>query len=708
MHTALFTVLFPVIASGADRPDVLFADFEADSYGTWTVTGRAFGSGPAQGTLPRQMPVRGYRGARLVNSFHDGDGTIGTLTSPEFVIDRKYIAFLIGGGGHAGKTCLNLVVGGKVVRTMTGSNTAAGGTEELEPTSWDVIDIQGKKAQLVVVDDATGGWGHINVDHIVFTDTKPRGDIDASRDLMARAKYLHFPVKNGAAMRKVTVTAGGIPVRVFDIELADSEADWWASLDISAWKGQTLSVRAPKLPADSKALAHMKQSDTVHAAKDEYREPLRPGFHFTPRRGWTNDPNGLVFHRGEWHLFFQHNPYGTQWGNMHWGHAVSKDLVHWEERSEALYPDAMGPMFSGSAVVDEKNTTGLGKNDEPPLILAYTAAGNPTVQCLASSTDNGRTFTKFAGNPVLKQITPGNRDPKLLWHEPSKKWVMALYVERDMKHTIHFFTSPDLKAWTRTSVIDGFFECPDLFELPVDGDPKNKKWVLTAASSEYMVGAFDGMRFTPETPKLPGHRGKGFYAAQTFNAVPAEDGRVIQVGWFQAAAPGMPFNQAMTVPLELKLVSTADGPRLTWTPVKELAALRVKSFLVGPRTVTPGDDPLAGTTVELAEIRVEFAPGTATEIRLTIRGVPLVYHAKKQEWEVNGHRAPAPLIGDQQRLTILVDRTGIEVFASDGRTYVPMPVVPKSQDKSVSWATLGGTAALSRVEIHELRSIWAK
>ena len=324
-----------------------------------------------------------------------------------------------------------------------------------------------------------------------------------------------------------------------------------------------------------------------------YREPLRGQFHFSSRRGWNNDPNGLVFYDGEYHLFYQHNPYGWGWGNMHWGHAVSSDLVHWQELGDALAPDPLGPMFSGSAVVDWKNTSGFGKPGQPAQVLIYTAAGDPTVQCIAFSTD-GRNYAKFSGNPVVKQITGGNRDPKVIWHEPTQKWVMTLYVEQNRVHTIQFLSSPNLKDWTRMSHTDGFFECPDFFELPVDGDAANRKWVLTAASSEYMVGTFDGTTFTPETPKLPGHRGRGFYAAQTFSDIPSEDGRRIQIGWFQTETPGMPFNQSMTIPLELKLTATLEGPRLTWTPVKELASLRARSHRFDPVTLQPDTGQPAG------------------------------------------------------------------------------------------------------------------
>jgi sucrose-6-phosphate hydrolase SacC (GH32 family) len=300
---------------------------------------------------------------------------------------------------------------------------------------------------------------------------------------------------------------------------------------------------------------------------------------------------------------------------------VSKDLVHWKELGDTLMPDTMGPMFSGSAVVDRNNTSGFGKDGKPPLVLIYTAAGNPTTQCLAYSLE-GRHFTKYVKNPVVPQITGGNRDPKVIWHQPTRKWVMVLYVGTNKGHTIHFLTSPSLKDWKLASVAEGggkgnyLFECPDLFELPVDGDIKDRKWVLVAANSEYAVGTFDGTSFTPQHSELVGHQGKGFYAAQTFSDIPATDGRRIQIGWFQTPTPGMPFNQSMTIPLELKLTATAHGPRLTWTPVKELQSLRTKSHPIEPLTLKPdSSNPLAQIKAELIELRVEFEPTAESEIQ---------------------------------------------------------------------------------------------
>ena len=441
--------------------------------------------------------------------------------------------------------------------------------------------------------------------------------------------------------------------------------------------GKPLTITVDTLSDDSKALEAITQDDEIRGAEALYRERLRPQFHFSARRGWNNDPNGLVYHEGTWHLFFQHNPVGWNWGNMHWSHATSPDLVHWREHGIALRPDTMGPMFSGSGVVDWKNTSGLGRDGRPPLCFFYTAAGDPTVQCLASSTDGGRTLEKFSGNPVLKQITSGNRDPKVIWHEPSHQWVMVLYVEKDKKHLIQFFTSPDLKTWTYRSEVTGFFECPDLFELPIDGDRSKTLWVLTAANSEYMLGTFDGATFSPVSGKLPGHRGKGFYAAQTFSDAP--QGRRLQIGWLQAPSPGMPFNQCMSLPLELGLRTTPDGPRLTMVPAAETNAL------------TDAGRPVAGEKVpELVRLEAEFSPGTAREVSITLRGATIVYDCVKQEFVVNGHRAPAPLIDGRQVVTIFLDRTTLELFASSGLVYIPLPFIAQPDDLDLRVAGSGG------------------
>ena len=261
-----------------------------------------------------------------------------------------------------------------------------------------------------------------------------------------------------------------------------------------------------------------------------------------------------------------------------------------------------------------------------------------------------------------------------------------------------------LIVWTN---VFGMGSYHDFFELPVDGDASRKKWVLLGASSEYRIGLFDGKRFIPESPKVPGHRGKGFYAAQSFSDVP--DGRRMFIGWWQTQTKGMAFNQSMTVPLELRLTQTGEGPRLTFTPAKELEVLRTRTHRFDPLPLGPGDkNPLDEIRAELIELRIEFEPGEAKEVVFNIRDVMVEYDAGKQELAVAGHRAPAPLRDGKQRLAIYCDRTGVEVFACDGLCYVPMPFNTRQENQRLFLEARGGKARVNALEVHELRSAWRR
>ncbi|BCM94318.1 levanase [Abditibacteriota bacterium] len=688
------------------RDDIVVADFEGPTYGDWVVTGTAFGNGPTPGSLGGQMAVTGFMGKGLVNSYKGGDEATGTLSSLPFTIERKYLNFLIGGGKNAGQLALRLLVDGKVVRSATGPNDRPGGSEKLDWSSWDVSEYAGKKAAVTIVDEATGGWGHISVDNITQSDTM-KATLPGEREITVTEPLLLLPIKNGGAKRVVTVSVGGKELRHFDIELADGIPDWWATLDLNLWKGQKITVKTNALPSDSQALAQITQGQTLPDTATLYKEPLRGQFHFSSKVGWLNDPNGMVYSQGEYHLFYQHNPYGWAWGNMHWGHAVSPDMVHWTELPVAIYPHAPGDdVFSGSAVVDKGNTAGWKKGANDVLVAAFTSTGRG--ECIAYSNDKGRTWTEYEGNPVVKHKVDG-RDPRLLWHEPTHQWVMVVWdVDNsqpipDDRGGINFYTSPDLKTWTYQSHVGGYFECPDLFELPTEDG--QKKWVLTAASTDYRIGTFDGKKFVPETPRLVGQQGRDYYAAQTFSNSP--DGRRVQIAWFRTETPGMPFNQSMSLPSELKIKNMAEGPRLTWTPVTELQSLRTQTHSLGALSLSEGNpNPLAALSGELVEIRADFEPRTANEVTFNVRGVPVVYNATRGELRVGTERASAPLQNGKQQLTIYLDRTGIEVYASDGSAFVPLPVNVKVDEHTLAVSAKGGTAKFSRLDVYELSSSW--
>lgn len=680
----------------AGRRDITIADFEGEDYGDWKTTGEAFGSGPARGTLDGQMHVTGYLGEGLVNSFLEGDGTTGTLTSPPFRVNRRYLSFLISGGGYAEKTCMSLLHRGKVVRTATGPNTEPGGSERLERHAWDLKDLTGEFATLQIVDMRTGGWGHINVDHIVLTDKKPAVPKPHTREFSITKRYLLFPIRTGAGKTRVDISVDGETVREFDAELAraEDEASFWSFLDVGELEGERASVRLNR--ATEETIALVRQSDDLPTTGDLYNEPLRPQLRFSQRLGWNNDPNGMVYYDGEWHLYFQHNPYGWAWGNMHWGHAVSKDLVHWEQLPIAIYNKRRGDWaFSGGAVVDENNTAGWQTGEEKVIVASWTSTGRG--ECLAYSNDRGRTFTEYEGNPVVRHE---GRDPKIIWYAPGEHWVMAVYTRVDDERMIAFHSSKNLKDWKLESRLEGYFECPEIFELPVDGDATDTRWVVFAADARYALGRFDGKVFTPlHEGKHRVHYGR-YYASQTFGNAP--DGRRIQIGWARIEMPGMPFNQTFSFPHELTLRTTLDGVRLFAEPVREIEKLRTRSRAVKDEPLAEGESVGVAVSGELFDVRARYDLGGASEVGLDIGGNRIVYDANQKKL---GEADLAP-VGGKVDIRVIVDRPMLEIIGNRGRVYITMPREKRGGVTRIRAFAEGGAARLVSLEVHELRPIW--
>lgn len=714
---------FPLILAAtillAARPlpaadDLPVADFEQDTYGSWKVEGEAFGPGPARGTLPGQMNVTGFHGQRLVNSFYNGDSSTGVLTSPAFKVERDYVVFLIGGGGFAGRTCMNLLLDGAVIRTATGPNIQPGGSEGLEPAFWDVREFKGRMVTIQIVDQATGGWGHINVDDIVQSDHQPALPEFAPREtsFIVERRRLVIPIKNGATQTELIVAINGRRERQYNVELATKadDVDWYAYFDMNDFRGKEATVRAAR--ATEAGFGLIRQADEVPGSDTWYSEALRPQFHFSQAVGWNNDPNGLAYYSGEWHLFFQHNPAGWNWGNMTWGHAVSPDLVHWRQLPEAIFPRTMlrGDAFSGGGLIDIKNTAGwkTGTNAVQVAFFTDTGAG----ESVAYSNDRGRHFTFYEGNPVVKN---NGRDPKVIWYaygpndqpidDAAKSlgghWVMAVYDEpRDIPRGISFYTSVDLKAWVKQSHLPGFYECPEIFELPVDGDRANQRWVVFAGDAKYVIGSFDGRRFKPESAdKHQVHWGK-FYASQTFSDAP--DGRRIQMGWAQIAMPGMPFNQTFSFPLELTLHTTDDGIRMFAKPVKEIELLHRKKDELPSQDLADGKTARLSVAGELFDVRATFDVGNAKRLGLDVGGNRIVYDAIKQQLG----EAPLKPVNGRITLQILVDRPMIEICGNGGRVFITEARERHASVENIEAFAEDGLAKLVTLEAYELKSIW--
>ncbi|HXC34585.1 MAG TPA: glycoside hydrolase family 32 protein [Candidatus Acidoferrales bacterium] len=533
--------------------------------------------------------------------------------------------------------------------------------------------------------------------------------IDVSRNIQIHKPYLNFPVKNGAPVRHINVLVDGKTKRAFDIELADGKPDWWAFLDATPFLGKGVTIKVDKLPDGSTGLSSVDESDEIKDNADLYQEPLRPQFHFTSRRGWLNDPNGLVYFKGEYHLFYQHNPYGWNWGNMSWGHAVSKDLVHWHELPVALYPDEHGAMWSGSAVVDRHNNAGFQTGRQHALVAMMTAAGNPFTQEIAYSNDRGRTWTKYENNPVLGHIAADNRDPKVTWFAPDKKWVMALYLDHN---DYAIFESKDLKHWNKLQdfTLPGEAECPNFFEMFLGGNARNPRWVFFGASGVYIVGKFDGHTFVPETLPRRLESGNCWYAAQVYSDIPARDGRCILIPWGRLPNGdifrGMPFNQMMGLPIELALHSEPSGPVLDVSPVRELASLRRHELKIRLQPVLPNVNPLAGIRGELFEIQAQIAVGTAKEIEFDLRGVPVTYDVTKRKVSCLGCQAHLAPVDRKINLHIFVDRVSLDIYGGDGTLYMPMATAFSWENQSLNISCEGGDARIVSIKVYPLKSAW--
>lgn len=557
-----------------------------------------------------------------------------------------------------------------------------------------------------------------------------------SRRLRVDQKFVLFPINNESLSRRVRLVKNGRVLRSFTASLG-LPAQWWAHLDVGAWHGQTLTLslepdnspsmlgagipgRGARETDNAELLAAIRTSPTIWSPETLYKEPLRPAFHFTPRRGWINDPNGLMYHAGQYHLFFQHNPYGIRWGNMHWGHAVSTDLVHWNELPIALYPRGDDDFpFSGSGVVDHENTSGWGKAGRPPMVIAYTSTGRG--ECIAYSQDDGVTWKEFDGNPVIKHT---GRDPKLLWHSQTKQWVMAIYSERPggdpsapKRQGIAFYSSADLKSWRERSWIEGYYECPDLFALPIDGDADRTKWVLSGAPGYYSIGEFDGSRFMPESPRLPAPAGGSanlsgvldnfplFYGAQTFSNHP--EGHRVQIAWGLVEAPDSPFTQLMSFPTKLSLRTTSEGVRLCREPVAAIRSLRTHTydFPAGPLTSSPLLVELKG---EAWDVEVVIDVGVVPRpVLVTIGGDEYVYQPASQMLSGPKGAMQIPLNDGRLQLRVLVDRTTVEIFGDRGQAYGMFIRTSPGGMVPLELRTMWDKVHVEKLTAHSLRSAWS-
>ncbi|MBY0148877.1 glycoside hydrolase family 32 protein [Neobacillus niacini] len=485
-----------------------------------------------------------------------------------------------------------------------------------------------------------------------------------------------------------------------------------------------------------------------------YKEQYRPQFHFSPEEKWMNDPNGMVFFNDEYHLFYQYHPFGTTWGPMHWGHAVSKDLIHWEHLPIALYPDELGAIFSGSAVVDWNNTTGFFEKDQPGLVAIYTSAGTYPdsdrplqQQSLAYSKDNGRTWVKYEGNPVLSDVNITDyRDPKVFWHEETEKWVMVLATGQ----TITIYTSLNLKEWEFASEFghtagshDGVWECPDLFKLPADNG--QEKWVMIVSigdngqsaegsRTQYFIGQFDGTTFVndhDDSTILWLDYGRDNYAGVSWSDI--QDGRRIYLGWmsnwrYANQVPTEDWRSAMTLPRELTLAATEAGIRLFQTPVAEVSRIRKETESYSATKIDAGSTVSVPLKNSLLELNIEFGKESSSQFGLiiqhseqekTVIGYNTVEEKLFVDRTLSGEHsfstsfpavqeAPLKLEDQRLKLQLFLDASSIEVFANNGEASITSLLFPSQLGQELILFSNEGTTNVLELNVTELDSIWNK
>ena len=565
-----------------------------------------------------------------------------------------------------------------------------------------------------------------------------------------QGKYLLLPVQDAGEEATIHVLANGKEERSIVVRLATQKVDYYVPLDLTPYQGKhvVLNVVTPqgrstvREAQQDACWKHITISNTFDTAN---REKYRPAYHHTPLYGWMNDPNGMVYKDGVWHLCYQWNPFGSKWQNMTWGHSSSRDLIHWEHHEPTLLPDGLGTIFSGSSAVDVANSAGFGKD---AVVTLYTSAATSQIQSLAYSTDGGYKFSTYEGNPVLPFESEA-RDPNMWWNNETKQWTLVL--AHALEHEMLIFTSPDLKQWTLQSSFgkglgaqDGVWECPDLFELPV-ANTNVKKWVLVCninpggpfggSATQYFVGDFDGKTFKVDVdaegnvPTKWMDFGKDHYATVSWSDAP--DGRRTVIGWmsnwqYATEVPTLQYRSANTLPREMGLFEEKGQFYVSSSPSPELTALRgdlthqAKRVSVGNK---PHNITLPRENDGICEILMEVDARGADSLVMTFSNkakeeVKLIYHVYKSELSFDRTRSglvdfsqdfPAVTVAPtfsskgKVKLRLFIDRSSMELFEQDGRFAMTNLVFPTSPYTTLSLESAGGKAKVTNLQVYSIQ-----
>ena len=550
--------------------------------------------------------------------------------------------------------------------------------------------------------------------------------------------YILLPIEEAAEESRVRLDIGDAADTDMDIRLAQTKVDYWVPFVLPA-DAKTVTVRVQKSLGDALCWKEMKLSDTFDPS---HTDKFRPVYHHAPLYGWMNNANGLVYEDEEYHLYYQYNPYGSKWGNMHWGHSISKDLMHWEHLAPAIVRDTLGHIFAGSSIVDQENVAGYGTGT---ILAFYTSASdkNGQIQCLAYSNDNGRTFTKYDKNPILRSSDRRKdfRDPKVFRYEPEDKWVMIVSADKEMR----FYDSKNLKDWNYMSSFgEGYgvqpcqFECPDMVELPVDGDLNRKKWALIVnvnpgcyfggSATQYFVGTFNGKEFVNESPSKTKWMdwGKDHYATVTWSDAP--DNRRIAIAWmsnwqYANDVPTRQYRSANSVPRDLSLYTSEGETYVKVTPSPELLKLRDKGSKKRAFKVdrTYNLDKLLNDNSGTYEIEMTIKNKDADVIGFQLfnskgEEVEMYYNLAEKTFTIDRTKSgevsfskdfPAVTVapvegGNEMKLRLFVDKSSIEAFGNDGRFAMTNLVFPSEPYNRISFYAKGGSCNVTSFTVYKL------
>ena len=514
--------------------------------------------------------------------------------------------------------------------------------------------------------------------------------------ITVNSKYLVFPVNSRLSKKRLTFSIDGNIVYELNIKLDNTNPDFYAYIDISRFNGKELDINI---------FPEMKlcfTEDNAMPSEDIYKEPLRPQIHFTAKNGWLNDPNGLIYVDGKYHMFYQHNPCEADWENMHWGHAVSEDMLHWEEKDIALFPDSTGKMYSGSAMLDEKNLLGFNVGDKPAVLLFYTAT-SPYSQHIAYSTDNLETIHKYENNPVVPHITRGNRDPSVVFCREIDAYVMALYLTENFYGIL---ISKDLKNWEKVQEVylPDDSECPDIF--PISTANGTRKWVIMGAKDTYLVGDFSGNCFVQCQDHKKLHFGNSSYAGQTISNMPC--GRTVRMVWDRGGLRTTAFSSQMMMPYDLELEEINGVYYLSAKPIKEIDSLAVckskyENLLIdkdAPQKFCLNNKP------HIIKLCGKIKAGTKLDFNLF--GYRFLCDLAERKLKYKSFSAPLADFSDDYELTVITDTSSIELYCNGGKAYITDSTAFSDYNLSYLHISSNTDCTVEKLEITELESVWHK